>query len=353
MIQNIFKLLFLISLWLTVGCTDPDGEEQNTDQLTFKNQKGVFVLNEGNFMQGNGSISFCPLKNDSIVNDIFYSANQLPTGDVIQSMVILANEAWIVANNSGKVEVVDLATFKQKASISGFSSPRYLLPVSDDVIYLSDLYTPQVYILNLKTRQVLDSIAVQKPVERMLKIGSKVFMLNWTSYGGYTNNTLLVINTQTHTVVDSLIIAKEPNSMVVDKEGKLWVLCSGGFLHEEPAALVRIDPEALSIEKTMVFQDMDASPSQLCINAMADTLYFLNKDVFRMQFAEGLLPELPFVKATHNLFYGLGVCPSNSHVYVSDAIDYQQNGLVYRYSPKGELIYKIKAGIIPASFIFN
>lgn len=353
MIQNIFKLLFLLSLWLMVGCTDPDSEEPNTDQLTFKDQKGVFVLNEGNFMQGNGSISFCPLKNDSIVNDIFYSANQLPTGDVIQSMLLLATEAWIVANNSGKIEVVDLATFKQKSSITGFSSPRYLLPVSDDLVYLSDLYTPKVYILSLQTKQVLDSIAVQKPVEKMLKIGNKVFMLNWTSYGGYANNTLLVVNTQTHTVVDSLKVTKEPNSMLIDKDGKLWVLCSGGFMHEEPATLLKINPENLNIEKTLVFRATQATPSQLCKNALGDTLYFLNKDVFRMQIGESALPQLPFINASNKLFYGLGVCPSNSHVYISDAIDYQQNGIVYRYSPKGELIYKIKAGIIPASFVFN
>lgn len=65
------------------------------------------------------------------------------------------------------------------------------------------------------------------------------------------------------------------------------------------------------------------------------------------------LPTQAFVKASNNLFYGLGVNPLNSDVYVSDAIDYQQKGLVYRYNAKGALVYKIKAGIIPASFIFN
>lgn len=350
-----FKYNFLIFIFLafTIGCVDKDPDEQITDNQSYKNQKGVFILNEGNFMQGNGSISFCPFKNDSVENDIFYAANQIPTGDVIQSMVVFNNEAWIVANNSGKVEVVDLATFKLKSSITGFRSPRYLLPISNERAFLSDLYSSQIYVINLELKQVIDSMEVPKPVERMLLLGNRVFMLNWTAYGGYANNTLLVADPITTSVIDSLRLTKEPNSLVADKNGKLWVLCSGGFMHEEPAALYRINPQSMLIEQLMVFQGEQSSPSQLCCNALGDTLYYLNKDVYRMPIDAEQLPTQAFVKASNNLFYGLGVNPLNSDVYVSDAIDYQQKGLVYRYNAKGALVYKIKAGIIPASFIFN
>ena len=36
--------------------------------------------------------------------------------------------------------------------------------------------------------------------------------------------------------------------------------------------------------------------------------------------------------------------------YVADAIDYQQKGIVYRYSPEGELLDEFRVGIIPGAF---
>lgn len=42
------------------------------------------------------------------------------------------------------------------------------------------------------------------------------------------------------------------------------------------------------------------------------------------------------------------VNPFNSEVYVADAIDYVQDGVILRYSPEGELLDEFYVGIIPA-----
>ena len=39
--------------------------------------------------------------------------------------------------------------------------------------------------------------------------------------------------------------------------------------------------------------------------------------------------------------------------YVADAIDYQQQGIVYRYSSEGELIDEFYVGIIPGAFCWK
>jgi len=52
------------------------------------------------------------------------------------------------------------------------------------------------------------------------------------------------------------------------------------------------------------------------------------------------------------LFYSLAIDPKSSVIYASDAIDYQQNGLILRFKPDGTLIDSSRAGIIPGRFVF-
>jgi len=43
----------------------------------------------------------------------------------------------------------------------------------------------------------------------------------------------------------------------------------------------------------------------------------------------------------------------NSEVYVADAIDYVQDGVILRYSPEGELLDEFYVGIIPGAFCWR
>ena len=49
----------------------------------------------------------------------------------------------------------------------------------------------------------------------------------------------------------------------------------------------------------------------------------------------------------------LGLDPSNGDVYVADAIDYQQQGQILRYSQDGELLDSFYVGIIPGAFCWK
>jgi hypothetical protein len=52
-------------------------------------------------------------------------------------------------------------------------------------------------------------------------------------------------------------------------------------------------------------------------------------------------------------FYSLAIDPENSEIYVGDAIDHSQNGIVHRYSSVGMLIDEFKVGISPGNFAFK
>jgi len=102
----------------------------------------------------------------------------------------------------------------------------------------------------------------------------------------------------------------------------------------------------------MEFPDINSSPNSLDINKTGDTLYYLNKNVYRMAVSTDQLPDNYFIRAGGNdSFYTLGVSPE-SHIYVTDANDYTRNGVVNRYNPNGVLVQKFETGIVPGDIGF-
>lgn len=88
-------------------------------------------------------------------------------------------------------------------------------------------------------------------------------------------------------------------------------------------------------------------------NGTRDTIYFINKAVWRLPVTADKFPVKPFLPYNNTLYYGLTINPVNSEVYIADAIDYVQNGVVLRYSPDGELLDEFYVGIIPGAFCWR
>ena len=65
------------------------------------------------------------------------------------------------------------------------------------------------------------------------------------------------------------------------------------------------------------------------------------------------LPNNAIIQENNNNYYALGIDPVKNEIYVSDALDYTQNGIVYRYNTTGSLISSFEVGIIPGCFGFN
>ena len=318
---------------------------------------GLFIMNEGNFQYGNATLSYYDPETKTVENEVFYRANGMKLGDVAQSMVVRDGVGWVVVNNSHVIFAIDVDTFKEVGRITGFTSPRYIHFLSDEKAYVTQVWDPRIFIVNPKKYEITGYIDCPGmdfetgSTEQMVQYGRYVYVNCW-SY----QNRILKIDTVTDEVVGELTVGIQPTSLVMDKNFKLWTITDGGYSgspygHEAPS-LYRIDAETFTVEKQFKFAPGD-QPSEVQLNGAGDKLYWINKDIWCMDVGEDRAPVRPFIAYTNTLYYGLTVNPVNGEVYVADAIDQQQQGIVYRYTAAGELVDQFYVGVIPGAFCWK
>jgi DNA-binding beta-propeller fold protein YncE len=332
----------ILPVFIFCGCVK-DKPAVSAPQVTLSNEKKVFVLNEGNFGSGNGSVSMLDPGTDEVVEDVFKSQNNTPLGDVVQSMAEINGMYYIVVNNSGKIAICD-RHFKKTGEIKGLSSPRYIIGITPQKAYVTDLHANGLHIVDLNTNSKTGSIACAGWTEHLAMIYNKVFVTNVKSKFVY------VINTISDKIEDSLEVGLNASGMLVDNHSKIWVLRSGDESKKIKAAMTRIDPVTHKIES--VFALKNYSAFGLCGNSRWDTLYFLSGGIVRFGTNDDPSNGSVLVPAGSSNFYGLGISPSGE-IYVSDALDYTQRSAIYVYNGAGNRKKTYKAGIISNGFYFE
>lgn len=305
----------------------------------------VLIGCEGNFGWGNASISLYNPTDNSITNTLFNNINGYALGDVLQSITEYNGRLFVVVNNSGNIQILDTATYQKTATINGLTSPRYFCAINSTKAYVSDLFSNQIAIVDLGSNSAVGSINTGGWTEEMLLVNDKVYVCRPDT------NFILQINTTTNIIEDTIIVAKGPSSIVLDRNNKLWTLSSGG-INDEQGALNQIDPSTNNIIQTMLFGDINNSPNSLKIAPNGEILYYLNNGVNELSIYASSLPNSSIINQNGAIFYGLGISPTND-IYVSDAVDYVQAGIVYRYDSAASLIYQFSTGIIPQAFWFK
>lgn len=370
--------MLLSVLVLTAACSGIEGSnsggpEPDTDPVLPVDpvaDGGVLILCEGNFNAGNSTLSYYSPTEKRVENGVFRRVNGIPLGDTGQSITIFDGRIFIAVENSGVIWALDEKTFQIKGRLTASAAnhiinPRYIYKVYKDKAYVTDLFSPYINIFNPQTMEYKGSISVEgigmngySSTEEMVQYDKYVFVNCW-SY----SNKILVIDSEKDQLVNTIELGSwQPKSMAVDDLGQLWVITDGGYKMEGEGFgdniphLYRIDALSQRIDLDIPL-GTDQSNVQLVLNGNKELLYILNNDVYRMSVTDTTFPAEPFIRAPfsngkRNLLYGIGVNPLNDEVYVADAIDYSQSGMVYRYSDQGQLIHQFRVGITPNHFAF-
>lgn len=352
-LNPLYSLVILLLASMT-GCMKDDQWVREHMQPVDINlaSGGVFVVNEGNFMYGNATLTFYDTLRKEVQNDLFYKVNGLPLGDVAQSMSLWKSSGYIVVNNSGKIYVIDTSTGKYTGKITGLTSPRYMHFVNNEKAYISDLYAGKITIVNPISNVVSGVIPCPShpSTEEMVQVGNKLFVTCWAG-----DKTVLVIDLEKDQVKTEIPTGDQPSGIVKDSSGKIWVLCqaSPGTQSKSNPLLQRIDPVTEKVDLSLAFP-AGAKPVKLTIDGNGDNLFYLSgNDVFKMSALAVVLPVKPIISLNAKLLYGLGIDPSSGDIYVSDALDYQQSGWISRFDKSGVQKDRFKSGIIPGRFCFK
>ena len=241
---TMWSVLTVAFVWMATASVQRDFSGPNCQVSSFDN--GVFIAHEGNFLGGNASLSFLNKNNGTMANGVFTAVNTIPLGDVAQSMTIYGDKGYIVVNNSGKIEVVNLDDLSSAGTITGLSSPRYVSIVSSSKAYVSDLFSGAITIFDPQTLATSGTIAVSGQVDEMVITTSGVIA------AGTGANQVYRINTSTNTIEDSVAVGIGPANLRVDANGKVWVLTNGGWGSEVPK-LVRVNQLTCLLKPRLIF----------------------------------------------------------------------------------------------------
>ena len=345
----------------------PPEKEQHGDTL-HNAIAGFYLLNEGNMGSNKATLDYYDFATATYSRNIYADANpDVPKelGDVGNDLKIYGNRLYAVINCSNKIEVMDARSCKRIGQVDvpncryiTFSGryayvTSYAGPVSLDASHAQIGYVARI---DTATLTIDATCLVGYQPDEPAIVGDKLYVAN---SGGYMapdyDSTLSVIDLNTFTESKRIIVAKNLWRVRADNHGQLWVSSRGDY-YDVPARLYCLDTHT-----DRVIDSLDVAVSALDI--MGDTLYACATAWDYIEMADVLSYSLVDVrtrKVVNTNFitdntdadiqkpYGIKVHPVTRDIYVTDAKNYVNPGVLHCYSPGGKRKWSVRTGDIPA-----
>lgn len=349
------KALLLFALCLQ-AC-QPSDDPQTSGDYT----QGVLTINEGVFGNTSGTITHYDRATDEATPQIFRAANGRDLGDVVQSLTLSGSLAYIVVNNSNKIEVVKADDFTEVAQITGLRLPRYMAVAPNGDAYVTewgtDGLTGTLARLDLGQDAVAERIPVSVGPEQLTIVGSRLFI---THIGGFgTNNQVSVLDLNSRQIIQTITVGDRPSGMAVDVQGRLWVACAGKVTYttypnidvanSTESSLMAIDPTTQQVVFRRDFGKGNAIGNLTLNTTDQRTLYYTREGQIWAYDTQNNT-ERSLVTGS---YYGLGYDPNSQLLYAATSSG-TNPALIQRLRPDdGMLVDAYTAGVFANSFVFQ
>lgn len=333
--NRLFKFSVLLSfVFVLNACNESNNEPQPSEEDNPK----VMILNEGGFLKGNASFDLYDKTEEALSEDVFFALNNRPLGDVLQSVVLSADKLYWVVNNSGKIEVTDKQG-RSQASITGFTSPRYMA-VMNGKGYVSDLFSGKIWVTDLMANKITDSILAPGWSEGIVATEGEV----WVARPSFKS--IYRIDISGNVLKDSIELSSGASELIADGKGNIWALCGGNSSNNVKASITQIRLSDRKILSEIFFDGQ--YPSRLRYH-QGNVYFVVSGDVYRVaeNASEAGIAWLSGVAA-----YGLEIDPQNGEVWIGNAKDFTGKSEVTVYSQQGDKLKTLQTGVATNGFLF-
>lgn len=333
-----------------LSCRNDEAPDFNTDPV----EPSIVIANEGNFGRPNASITLSNLDFSQISQDVYAQQNGgEPLGEILQDIGFSGDRAYLVVNNSNKIEVVDRKTFKKTTTVtSNMVNPRYIA-FSGKNYYVTNhnfFDVKKVNIYSTADNTFQKSITFPNYAEKITEAAGFVYVqTDGVTYDANyneqpTGHTITRLNPATN-AVDKTITLSDGGAIrdMISANGIVYVLSSD----EKNAYLYKITGTSGAVQQVA----LTGLGKMSRLAEDAGQLYMLSaaKKVYSMPAASTTPPTAGF-PVTGDYLYGLNVIKGN--VMISDS-DFKSNSTVRVYSTTGTLVKTFTAGIGTNGFYKN
>jgi len=348
-------LLFLIISIYFLGCDKNPASIDDSNAPPQPALVGAFIVNEGNFQKGNASLSFYNAEKKQVFNNIFKAVNNTDLGDVANSMVIEDTLGYIVVNNSNKIEVISINTFKRIRTINlpAGSSPRNLVIVDGNKACVTNLFRNSIFVINLADGSILNEIAVGANPEGITYENGKVFVAN-SGFGA--GNTISVVDLAQNKEVQTIEVGDNPQWVEIDRSDNLIVLSAGSYGSDynspdddTPGGLWKVNVKNMTLIDSLILEK-GKHPSELTVSSESNKGFFIY-DGGIVRFDTDALSVTKSALVT-GFFYHVRYNDVSDRLFVLDAKNFVDPGELIIYDMDGKEQERYTVGIIPGFVAF-
>jgi hypothetical protein len=345
MFNKFFLLLLSFALLFSSCTTDDEASSRN-----FGN--GTFIVNQGAFIGGTGSISF--VKDAEVIEDVYTRQNKgFVLGSIAQSIHKFNQKYYIAVNNAAKIVVVNADNFKFTGEVS-LSLPRYFVTSGTKLYatsWTSDFKTGFINLIDPNTLKVQKSVAINGLAEKMIEKNGLIYITVTAGKTEPLNGHVVVYDTQKEAIQETIKLGDNSNDIVLDKNGDIWVICSGFTNYPDSTQNTKGSIHKIVGNKSVFSKPLSNGAKGMVTNASKDKVYFLmDRQVFDFDPINTNNNPKPIATGAFDAMF---IDTQNDHIYLTDVKDYQQKGDVKVINTQGNAVKTINAGVIPGFVYFS
>ncbi len=350
-------IIFISIAFLICSCKETTNVLDNSNLDT--NRRNVaFVLCEGLWGYDNSSISKINLTNLQVTNNFEKQTNpDFKIGDTANDLVIRGDTIYVVVTTSKVLELFDLRNGKLLSLIffPENSAPRKLAFANDTIALVTDLYQDFVYVLNLRTRRIINQIKVGPAPEGIAVFGNKAFVVN-SGFGDFRANepkagTLSIIDLNSYSEVNNIYIAPNPIEILVCPNTRKMYIGYYNFPSKSDSVGGIVEFDLSNFERTRQWNVPNRSIFYL--STTNEIVFISNKFVSVLNLDSGTIWNLIENPNPNEIWYSVGIDEIGKKILIGNARNYTSEGevLIYTLDKNPALLAKLKIGVNPSKIV--